>query len=59
MSLLYTWTVMAVLGLAAIGAALAWAVKNRQFSRSDRAARLALRSHIPDDEPPRKKEAKP
>ncbi|MCE5326207.1 MAG: hypothetical protein LLG01_07300 [Planctomycetaceae bacterium] len=59
MPLLYTWAVMAILGLAAIAAVLAWAVKTKQFSGQDRAARLALRSHIPDDEPPRKKEAKP
>ncbi|MCE5277885.1 MAG: cbb3-type cytochrome oxidase assembly protein CcoS [Planctomycetaceae bacterium] len=60
-SLLYIWIVMAALALIAIAAALVWAIRHKQFSRQDRAARLPLRSGIPDDDEPapRPKEDKP
>jgi nitrogen fixation-related uncharacterized protein len=48
-ALLVLWVGFAVLAIAGIIAALVWAVRTRQFSSPDEAARLPLESGIPDE----------
>ena len=48
--LLVIWILFTAIGLAAMIAALVWAVRSRQFSDQERARHLPLESGIPPDE---------
>jgi nitrogen fixation-related uncharacterized protein len=49
-TLLLLWVTFAVLALMGVAAALVWAVRTRQFSDQEKAARLPLESEITNDE---------
>ncbi len=49
-TLLTLWIVFGCLGFLGMAAALLWAVRSGQFAHQDRARRLALESHVPDEE---------